>query len=31
MIGEVKMENLGSEQGGKGDYYNTVATITFFR
>jgi len=30
MIGEVKMENLGSEQGGKGDYYNTVATVTFF-
>jgi len=30
MIGEVKMDNLGSEQGGKGDYYNTVATVTFF-
>jgi len=30
MIGEVKMENLGLEQGGKGDYYNTVATVTFF-
>jgi len=30
MIREVKMDNLGSEQGGKGDYYNTVATVTFF-
>ena len=29
LIGEVKQENLGS--GDKGDYYNTVATVTFFR
>ena len=29
LIGEVKQDNLG--YGDKGDYYNTVATVTFFR
>ena len=29
IIGEVKHENLG--QGEKGDYYNSVATVTFYR
>ena len=29
IIGEVKQDNLG--YGEKGDYYNTVATVTFFR
>ena len=29
IIGEVKQDNLG--YGDKGDYYNTVATVTFFR
>ena len=30
MIGEVKQENLGYNSD-KGDYYSTIATITFFR
>ena len=29
IIGEVKQDNLG--YGEKGDYYNTMATVTFFR
>ena len=29
IIGEVKQENLGL--GEKGDYYNVIATVTFFR
>ena len=29
IIGEVKQDTLG--HGEKGDYYNTVATVTFFR
>ena len=29
LLGEVKQDNLGS--GDKGDYYNTVATIIYFR
>ena len=29
LIGEVKQDNLGS--GDKADYYNTVASVTYFR